>query len=352
MDRASGREGEGHAAPSPPLPFLGRLLEPIYRAEVARRNRAFDEGRGVVDVGVPVISVGNISLGGTGKTPMVMQFVEWLLDAGRRPAIAMRGYGARDAEPSDEARLYRERFPGLPLIAQPRRSEGLLPFVAQGSIDCAVLDDGFQHRQLARALDLVLVDASRSPFEDRCLPAGWLREPVESLGRAGAVVITHAEAASEDELDRLSGLIERAHGAAPLARSRHAWSALRIGDRLELVEMLRERRLVVACAIGNPRAFLDEAHRHGALSIGEIVRRDHHRWTSDEASLLAARMRALGSSGVLLTTEKDWVKLRHWAPILEGLTIARPVLLHAFDFGAEALRAAVLSASAHPRSAP
>src|SRR5690606_38212888 len=147
-------------------------------------------------------------------------------------------------------------------------------------VDCVVLDDGFQHRRLARDLDIVLIDASRSPFEDRLLPAGWLREPVESLRRADAIVLTHAELVTKEGIAALQGRIVRLLGRRAIAVTRHLWTGLRVaeprrveagagaeaGDRpwanqLRAVDYLADKRAVVVCAIGSPEGFLSAAER-------------------------------------------------------------------------------------------
>jgi tetraacyldisaccharide 4'-kinase len=156
---------------TPPLGGpIGRALSAIYAGIVSRRNRAFDAGRGVVTLDRPVISVGNLSVGGTGKTPLVAHVLEVLGGAGRNPCVAMRGYGSGRGRESDEAMLYRDQFLSVRIVAQPDRVEGLLALLASddgGHVDSVVLDDGFQHRRLARQVDLVLVDATRDPFADR-----------------------------------------------------------------------------------------------------------------------------------------------------------------------------------------
>lgn len=336
----------------PPLPAaLGRALEPLYRAAVARRNAAFDTGRRVTRLPVPVISVGNLSVGGTGKTPMVMQIVEWLLEAGRRPAIALRGYRAARGAASDEQSEHLRRFPDVPVVARPDRAAGLEPLVTSGLIDCAVLDDAFQHRFVYRDLDLVLIDASRDPFADRCLPAGWLREPVASLRRAGAIVLTHLETTPPPALAALRGRVQSLTGRPPVAESRHAWDRIFIAAREEPIEWLVRRPVIVACAIGNPSAFLAAAAASGAQVIASLVMPDHHRWSSEDA----ARINRLAAGApaerppALLTTEKDWVKLELLPPGAITLTIARPRLRLAFERGAADLRSAVVaSLASHP----
>jgi tetraacyldisaccharide 4'-kinase len=341
---------KSEAAQRPPMPFpLGPLAEPIYRAVVAGRNRAFDAGRGVMKLGVPVISIGNLSVGGTGKTPMVAAIVRWLLHAERRPCIAMRGYAKRPGNQSDEEAEYRAVFPSVPVVAQPDRAAGIRPLIEHHEIDCVVLDDGFQHRQIARETDIVLIDCTRDPFADRCLPAGWLREPVESLRRASAVVLTHCEAASAESREGLIASVGRVTGRAPLAHARHSWDGLRVNDGREDVAWLRGRAVVAACAIGNPGPFLSALRAAGASITHTEVRRDHHPWSDADAVCLAASARSTGASG-LVTTEKDWVKLVRHIGVLGGMPIARPVLSMRFDHGADALRC--LALSAFERSAP
>jgi tetraacyldisaccharide 4'-kinase len=318
---------------------------------VRRRNARFDAGRGVVEFDRPCLSVGNLSVGGTGKTPMVAAVVGWLIASGRRPAIAMRGYAARGGE-SDEAEEYRRRFPGLPVVARPDRVGGLLALFhelesrdAAGEVGCIVLDDGFQHRRIARQLDIVLLDSTRSPFEDRLLPAGWLREPVSALARAHALVATHAESAATGAV---AEMLARARGLAPgliTASCRHAWGGLIVRtpdgvERGENPEWLRDRDVTPLCAIGNPGPFVAMARRAARLCADPIIRRDHALF---EPALVK---RLSGTPGVVLTTEKDWSRLRAVWPRDAAAMIVRPRLTLVFDSGERALRDAVERAAA------
>lgn len=326
----------------PPIPApLGLIAEPFYRATIAWRNRAFNAGRGVTRLSVPVISAGNLSVGGTGKTPMVMRIVEWLRAAGHRPAIAMRGYRAAPGRMSDEETEYRNRFLDVPIVAQPDRLAGLKPILDAGQADCVVLDDGFQHRYIARDLDIVLIDATRSPFADRCLPAGWLREPVVSLRRAGIVVLTHAEAAAESEISNLKSRISDLVPTTPILTSRHIWTVLRIAGAPDApIEWLRGRPTVVACGIGNPAAFIAGLRSAGAVILEAIERRDHHEWNRTDINEIRRRLDH-SPEACIVTTEKDWVKLNRLD--LNGLIVARPML--SIDLGSEqeSLRERVLT---------
>lgn len=375
--------------PPPPVPrLLARLIEPLYAAGIASRNRRFDRAEGVTRFPIPVISVGNLSVGGTGKTPMVALLVAELRAAGRNPCIAMRGYQPRRARRaatptlSDEAALYKQTFPDLPIVAQPDRTAGLRRLLASSQqpgaaassggasstgasgessggkggkegeggkgggrgVDCIVLDDGFQHRQIARDLDIVLIDASRSPFEDHLLPRGWLREPTSSLRRAHAVVITHAELAAPDALARLEADVTHAHGRPPLAVARHAWSHLAVLDPATGADVPRPvadlagKRILTVCAIGNPAPFQHAAESIAAAPglVTHITLPDHDPFAPHTVQRIT-RAAADTGADLILTTEKDWTKLAHLPPATWPVPIARPHLTLTFDRGRDAL---------------
>lgn len=334
----------------PPVPgALGRILAGIYGFIIARRNRRFDAGRGVVTLDRPVISVGNLSTGGTGKTPMVAHLVQALRDAGRWPCVAMRGYGSRRGQESDEARTYRERFPDLPLVAQPNRIDGLLELFASEDgdrVDSVILDDGFQHRLIARQLDIVLIDATRPPFDDRLLPAGHLREPVASLARAHAVVITHAEAVLPERLDELEDRVRAAAPHAVLGVARHAWTGLAVhsaeGVRNEPTGFLAGKRVFACCAIGNPWPFLAAAEREaGGRLTGTLVLRDHDPFMPVTLQRLHTTLQSTHAD-VLIVTQKDWAKLSEVPVGRWPCEVAVPNLDIQFDEGAEELERRVV----------
>jgi tetraacyldisaccharide 4'-kinase len=342
-------------------------LARIYGWGVARRNKRFDRGVGVTEFDRPVISVGNLSVGGTGKTPLVASLIAMLREGGHWPCVAMRGYGQRDGERADEAREYRARFPDLPMVVRPDRTSGLLElFHAEAGerVDCVVLDDGFQHRCIARQLDIVLLDATRSPFEDALLPAGWLREPVSSLQRARAGVITHAEHVSGASLQEL---VERTRSAmapgALVCVTEHAWDGLvqsEPGPTLP-VSWLRGKRVFVCCAIGNPDAFLAQvdASVRGRASAGtaladaspladftvlagSMVLRDHDPYEPATIRKLLDQARAARAEAIVVT-EKDWVKLTRVKPEAWPCPVVRPRLAIRCREGEAALREMVMS---------
>ncbi len=327
--------------PGPVPPAIGAIGVPLYRFEITRRNRAYDRGRGVTRLDRPVISVGNLSVGGTGKTPTVRAILEILLDAGHRPCVAMRGYKSTPRRESDEAAAHRRAFPAVPVVAQPDRIAGLRALFTTEigrAVDCVVLDDGFQHRRLARDLDIVLIDATRSPFEDRLLPAGWLREPTASLARAGGVIVTHADRVRPSELDRL---LERVGAAAPdalLATARHAWTAQRVVEegeaRVEPAAWLAGKRVVGVCAIGNPGPFFEslefacsppvDGAPRGAV-LARIALRDHDPFDESAIDRIATEARESGADAIVVT-EKDWSKLAGVPASVWPCPIVRPKL--------------------------
>lgn len=287
----------------------------IYAREIGRRNARFDEGRGVTRLDRPVISVGNLSAGGTGKTPMVRWVVGVLTARGHRPVVAMRGYKAKGAEGSDEQREQRAAMPGVPVVARPDRAAGLVDMFAtpEGrAIDRVVLDDGFQHRRLARDVDIVLIDACRPPDRDALLPAGLLREPVGSLQRADAVVITHAEMVGTGDLESLVRRVGQwTRPGTPIGIAEHRWTGLDRHDenseRLE-TEWLRGRSVVAACGIGRPQGFLTSLDTAGARVVASVVLPDHDPFTERTVARIRELERTHTPEAVVVTP-KDWTKL-------------------------------------------
>ncbi|MFO0858103.1 MAG: tetraacyldisaccharide 4'-kinase [Phycisphaerales bacterium] len=317
---------------------------PLYRVAIAIRNRRFDSGRRAVTFDRPVISVGNLSTGGTGKTPFTMHLIRMLRDAGHNPCVAMRGYGAPKGkgQDSDEAREYLSAFPNLPLVAQPDRTTGLIELFARdenNTISPIILDDGFQHRQIARQLDIVLMDATRSAFEDSLLPAGNLREPVANLARAHVLVITHAKQASNIRQQALAinpNLI--------ICECDHAWNGFVDAHNTPLeITALRNSRVFALCAIGNPHAFFEQASSVANI-VGKAALRDHDPYSDATIASLAKQIEAVNAD-TLLVTNKDWSKLQRLQPASWPSCIkqvVRPVLTIEFRSGEAELRNIIL----------
>jgi len=334
---------------SGPLPsILSPLTVPaswLYRNAVNRRNRRFDRGIGVVQVGIPVISVGNLTTGGTGKTPMVQWIVERLLDAGCSPAICLRGYAARDGEPGDEQLIYEGELPGTPVLAGSNRVELLSSHLASGpATDCAVLDDGFQHRWIDRDLDLVLVDASRPLPNQKLLPAGHLREPLSSLSRAGAVIMTHASEVDEE----VAAMVEHWHGAPPVAWTDHQWTTLQVhagGDTVvQRINWLSGKRVVTRLGVGHAEAVHEQIRAAGATVAADMPARDHAAF--DRAELASLASMAEGTDGILMT-RKDWVKVGSMGELLADHQVIVPDLRLRFVQGQAELLERIEAVTSH-----
>lgn len=275
----------------------------------AMRARRWLYRRGVLpsrSVDVPVICVGNITTGGTGKTPMVAWVVGHLFEAGRRPAILTRGYKAVDGL-SDEAELLKG-LTGADVVVNADRVAGATAAIAGGA-DVLVMDDGYQHRRLRRDLDIVLVDAA-DPFGfGHCLPRGLLREPRSALRDAGAVVVTRSDAVDGGSLVRLQ---ERLRGLAPAA-SLHA-AAHRpvklidpVGDEHPL-DALTGRKVTAFCGIARPESFFETLRGLGAEVGGTLALGDHVNYT-DAVAADVRKVADESGTDVLVTTQKDHVKL-------------------------------------------
>lgn len=252
---------------------------------------------------------------------MVHLIVGLLKDSGHSPVIAMRGYGAKPGEKGDEQREHELTSPGVPIVAQPDRAGGLRRLFAtpQGAaIDCVVLDDGFQHRKIARDLDIVLIDATRPPQGDALLPKGHLREPTGSLARAGLVVLTHCERLEAAQIQQLRAVIStHINDGTPLIESRHCWARCLIYDngphgwqcRQHTVDALHARSVHLVSGIGNASAFEQMARSHGALIHKRIQLKDHESISQALLHELFLNDGAQEQPDILMT-RKDWVKVR------------------------------------------
>ena len=309
---------------------LGPIAAPFYGAVIASRNRRFDGGVGVVRVPLPVISVGNLTTGGTGKTPFVMWLCRELMARGVKPAIAMRGYGSeKNNGRSDEAEEYRAAMPHVPVIVNPDRHAGITALLrGGGAADVIVLDDGFQHRRLHRDVDIVLVDAQAATPSDRLLPAGDLREPVTSIARAGIVVLTHAEKAdAADSTER--ALRPYLAQDTVVARASHRWTDLAVNDAgadtTWRVPWLRGKHVVAVCGIARPSGFLQTLGESGCKVQEVFGLRDHQPIDAALAERVA-RTAVEKKAQIIVTTQKDYARMGDAPGEWSRLTVVRPLL--------------------------
>ncbi|HWB52570.1 MAG TPA: tetraacyldisaccharide 4'-kinase [Tepidisphaeraceae bacterium] len=306
--------------------FVLRLGEIPYASLVQARNTLFAHGLFKSHrLARPVISVGNITTGGTGKTPVVRWLADQLRDM--HPAILMRGYKSAGGM-SDEARFLQEQLPSIPVIANPdRRRAAAIALAKHHDVGLFILDDGFQHRQVARDFDLVLIDAT-SPFGyQHVLPRGLLRESLTGLARADAFLITRANQAESAELQYIEKILKQHNLKAPIYHADHALTEFCRGNETLTVESLQGKPLFLFCGIGNPASLRDQLIGLGLTITGQHFFADHHSYTTADLDRLLAEMSESHAS-LLVTTEKDWTKiapLNHPAKDLicrAGLTIS------------------------------
>jgi tetraacyldisaccharide 4'-kinase len=284
-----------------------------YAVAVAARNLAYDAGllpTGGVEL--PVISIGNLTLGGTGKTPLVAWVARLLGDRGIRPAIVSRGYAARPGERSDEGAELGILLPGVGHVEDRDRVAGSRTAVAAGA-GAIVLDDGFQHRRLRRDLDIVAVDAT-DPFGcGHLFPRGLLREPLRSLRRADAVVLTRAGTIAADRRAAIRTTLTAACGGripGAWMEAEHRPVGLRSSDgTVQPLEELRGRRITAFAGIGNPAGFRGTLASLAAEVVDITLFPDHHPYGSADLDRLAARI-AASKAEMAVTTLKDLVKIR------------------------------------------
>ncbi len=293
--------------------FLTRGRAALYRCGLLSSYRA----------PVPVISVGNLAVGGTGKTPVTDYLVNLLLARGLRVAVVSRGYGGSGvpapglvcagdgpligAEAAgDEPYLLARRNPRALVLVNPRRRQAVAAAVADHGAQVVLLDDGFQHLAVARDLDIVLLDAARPLSNGRVLPAGRLREPVSALKRADLLLLTR----------HTGGALAQLPVGGPVLACRH-----RLGTPLQALDgrelplaKLAGRRIVAFAGIAHPQGFFDALTAVGLNLVECLVLADHVHY---DQALLARLERAAEKAEFLLTTEKDAVKL-------EGAVFAVP----------------------------
>ncbi len=296
--------------------WLALALAPaelLFRAGSAAYHGAYDVGlRRPTGVGVPVVSVGNLAVGGSGKTPVTAWVAEALVARGLRPGILHGGYAP------DEPALHRAWHPELVVVARRDRIEGAREAIARGAT-ALVLDDAFQHRRIRRDLDIVLVSAERWTPRPRLLPRGPWRERLAALGRADAVVVTRKTASAEAAAAVARALERYAPGAilGVLALRPTGWTDWRTG----------ERRAPPPAGLGvvgvaDPASFAVQAQLAGGGLERVLAFPDHHAYDAADA----ARLRAAAGGGPVLTTAKDAVKLQSLLAGSEILVLGQEVV--------------------------
>jgi len=285
-----------------------------YRWGMGLRNRLFDLGwKQAVRVAAPVVSVGNLTLGGTGKTPCVEYVARFYREHDLQAAILSRGYqpSGESSSCNDEALVLEQNLPDVPHLQGADRAALAQVAIAELESEVLILDDGLQHRRLARDLDIVLLDATEPWGHGYHFPRGLLREGPANLRRAGAVVLTRCDQVTDAALATLRRDVQRHAPQAVLAESVHrplAW--LDADGQSTPLEQLSGRPLLAFCGLGNPDAFRRSLTALGLPPVEFRSFPDHHEYTRADVQDLHAWARQQPEGTVLATTQKDLVKLR------------------------------------------
>ena len=287
-----------------------RMAEVPYSLAVRWRNHRFDRGAAATcRVPVPVVSVGNLTLGGTGKTPMVEWIVRWFLRHDVRVAVVSRGYGADAGAENDEALELAQKLPGVPHVQDPDRVAAARSAIDRYGCQLIALDDAFQHRRIARDLDVVMLDALEPFGFGHVFPRGTLREPVGGLRRAGVVVLSRADMLEPPERVRICDEVRRHAPSALWAEVTHAPRVLLSSDgRRQPLASLRGRPVAAFCGVGNPAGFQHTLGQCGYRVAGFREFADHYRYRRADVESLAEWADGLDVAAAVCT-QKDLVKL-------------------------------------------
>lgn len=309
-------------------------LEGIYLSGVEKKRKAALAK--AVQADIPVISVGNITAGGTGKTPCILLLAEELQKAGYKPAVISRGYRSglekeggvvsdgrqiqvSQAMAGDEPYMMALKLPHVPILVGKDRITSMRKATAMGA-DVLLMDDGFQYWQLKRDLDIILIDCTNPFGYDHALPRGLLREPLSALERAGLFILTKSDQVHGVDVMEIKEKLADLVPHVPILTSCHSPSLVVSYDKWKrschegsLAEASMKKAYLLS-GIGNPGAFLETAKSAGLRPIGQMAFDDHHHYTDEDVRNAISEAKAKGAEWIV-TTEKDAVKLMQLASI-------------------------------------
>ncbi|MFA5240009.1 MAG: tetraacyldisaccharide 4'-kinase [Phycisphaerae bacterium] len=310
------------------LRFSMRVASTGYSLAVRCRNFLYSKRwLKIHTADAPVISVGNITTGGTGKTPLVIWICKFLQQKQISCAVLTRGYKARGMRDEgreteiDEPAVLAESCPQAKVIINPDRVAAAEQAVGFGA-KALIMDDGFQHHRLHRDLDIITIDATCPFGYGKLLPAGLLREPVDSLKRADAVVLTRCDQISESELSRIKEELQIINPDMIIAKSIHKPVCAKSidGEKIAL-EQLKGKKVFAFCGIGNPDAFLSTIKNTGAELVGSKIYDDHYHYTSECLAGIYEQACYL-TADLILTTQKDRARAKMIIPASTDIPFA------------------------------
>ncbi|MGA2916876.1 MAG: tetraacyldisaccharide 4'-kinase [Sedimentisphaerales bacterium] len=291
------------------LRLILSIFSIFYYIAIALRNLFYDISIfKKTKVNAAVISVGNITTGGTGKTPLVAWMCNYFAGKNIKTAVLTRGYRLKSSDLADEPVILAKNCPNTEIIIDPDRTEGAKKAIIEFNAKLLIMDDGFQHRKLARDVDIVAVDATKPFGLGKLLPAGFLREPLGSLKRADAVVITRINQTQPEKIDKIKETIFKIKPNMVFATAVHKpICAKLIKDRQLSIDELKGKKLYAFCGIGNPDAFFQTLSELALNIVGKRVYNDHHRFLQSDIVEICSDSRGKKAE-LIITTQKDWIK--------------------------------------------
>ena len=320
------------------LRFFLRGAATLYAMIVGLRNFLYSKGwLKAYRVNASVISVGNITVGGTGKTPLVIWLYRFLQQKEFPCAVLTRGYKTQ-ATKTDEPAVLAKNCPGAKVIVNPDRVAGARQAIEKLGAKVVIMDDGFQHRRLGRDLDIVTIDATEPFGYGRLLPGGLLREPLFSLKRANAVVITRCDQTNENKLSWIEDQLRKVNWHITIAKSVHTPVCAKSSDGREIsIEKLKDKNIFAFCGIGNPQAFFRTLKRLGANLVGSKVYNDHYRYTAGDIADIYEQAK-VSRADLILSTEKDSTKIAPLIPSNNDIDLAYLAVQMKFLAGEDKLK--------------
>jgi len=320
-----------------PVRILLRLVSLLYLFAIQGRSCFYKTGiLKVKKLPCPVISVGNLTLGGTGKTPVVAYIARFFSDKGLNPVVLSRGYGRsvrtpiaivsdgknillNPEEAGDEPYLLAENHPSLPILVGKNRYQSGIKAIKEFNPDVLILDDGFQHLSLARDLDIVLINNSKPVVNDHIFPSGPFREPVSALQRSDVVLYTHSDESTGDGFENISvkkdGLrLKASHDFENISRMKD--------KKIKLPEELNKKKIAIFCGIGEPGSFRKRIEQYGGEVVYFETYPDHYVYNAEDIEFIRQRARKLKAE-LILTTQKDEVKIKWIAPAVPFIWVVR-----------------------------
>ncbi|MDR2439098.1 MAG: tetraacyldisaccharide 4'-kinase [Planctomycetaceae bacterium] len=305
---------------------LLNLLEFPYFSVTSLRNFFYDTGIfSTHQLPIPIISVGNLTLGGTGKSPLVAWLGHFFLEHNIQPGIISRGYGQSVSGVNDEFLELAFRLPAIPHRLNRNRIIAARDFLNSQNVDLLILDDAFQHRRIARNLDIVLLDALEPFGYEHIFPRGMLRESITSLRRADVVFLSRADLVNETQRLKIRNRILTYSPNILWGEIVHEPQSLISFAKTETnISAIQDKRVLAFCGIGNPNAFRQTLEHCGAKVVELIPFPDHHQFSVNDFNKLQELAKRYGIDSILCTM-KDFVKID---PIISGSIPIQAVLIN------------------------